>query len=91
MTDREIEDSHESSSMCQSVIKNLGSVSRALVEQDKAFWRRVLFLSTLFSLIGWCGFSILSFYAVEVFQLSGSPISAAHTSWITRWEVAKLK
>ena len=70
-------------SMCESVCKNLGSVSKSLVDQDSVFWRRVLFLSVLFALIGWCGFSILSFYATEIFTKSGSPISATHTSWIT--------
>ena len=69
--------------MCESVFNNLGSVSKSLVEQDRSFWRRVLFLSALFALIGWCGFSILSFYATEIFTKSGSPISATHTSWIT--------
>lgn len=70
-------------SMCESVFSNLGSVSKSLIEQDRSFWRRVLFLSVLFALIGWCGFSILSFYATEIFTKSGSPISATHTSWIT--------
>merc|ERR1719266_3112422 len=46
-------------------------------------WSRFIFLSTLFALIGWCGFPILSFYAVEIFSKSGSPFSASHTSWIT--------
>merc|ERR1711915_1065583 len=36
----------------------------------------------MFFSLGWNGFSILSFYAVEIFQLSGSPLSAVHTSWI---------
>ena len=69
--------------MCENVFKNLGSVSKSIIEQDTSFWRRVLFLSVLFALIGWCGFSILSFYATEIFTKSGSPISATHTSWIT--------
>ena len=30
-----------------------------------------------------CGFSILSFYATEIFTASGSPFSASNTSWIT--------
>ena len=82
---RETEENKENDniSMCESVFSNLGSVSRSLVEQDRSFWRRVLFLSVLFALIGWCGFSILSFYATEIFTKSGSPISATHTSWIT--------
>lgn len=74
---------NDNMSMCESVFKNLGSVSKSLVDQDSVFWRRVLFLSVLFALIGWCGFSILSFYATEIFTKSGSPISATHTSWIT--------
>merc|ERR1712241_1574530 len=47
------------------------------------FWKKVLYLSLLFCGIGWCGFSILSFYAVEVFQESGSPFSPSTTSWVT--------
>merc|ERR1712032_220269 len=37
-------------SMCESVFSNLGSVSKSLIEQDRSFWRRVLFLSVLFAL-----------------------------------------
>ena len=68
----------------KSLLERLKGNLHALTTQDSAFWRNFAFLSCLFLLLGWCGFSILSFYAVEVFQLSGSPISAAHTSWITR-------
>jgi len=58
-------------------------VSGLLFAQDKTFWRLVALLSLLFACVGWCGFSILSFYATEIFSKSGSPFSAAHTSWIT--------
>ena len=75
----------------KSLLERLKGILRTLTLQGSAFWCNFAFLATLFLLLGWCGFSILSFYAVEVFQLSGSPISAAHTSWITRWVVAKLK
>merc|ERR1719483_1048176 len=51
--------------------------------QDPSIISNMLFLAGLFLSIGWCGFSILSFYAVEIFQLSGSPFSASNTSWIT--------
>jgi len=54
-----------------------------LMLQDPSFVTHLLYLSALFVCIGWCGFSILSFYAVEIFQLSGSPLSASNTSWIT--------
>ena len=54
------------------------------VQQDSAFWRNFAFLAALNLLLGWSGFPILSFYAVEIFQLSGSPISASHTAFITR-------
>ena len=66
------------------LLERLKGNLHALTLQDSAFWRNFAFLASLFLLLGWCGFSILSFYAVEVFQLSGSPISAVHTSWITR-------
>jgi hypothetical protein len=56
-------------------------------QQGSNFWHNFAFLAALFCLLGWCGFSILSFYAVEVFQLFGSPISAAHTSWVTRCQL----
>ena len=75
----------------KSLLERLKGILRTLTLQGSAFWCNFAFLAALFLLLGWCGFSILSFYAVEVFQLSGSPISAAHTSWITRWVVAKLK
>ena len=66
------------------LLERLNAILHALTLQGSAFWCNFAFLATLFLLLGWCGFSILSFYAVEVFQLSGSPISAAHTSWVTR-------
>ena len=66
------------------LVGKLKTVLRTLSLQGSSFWQNFAFLSLLFLLLGWCGFSILSFYAVEVFQLSGSPISAAHTSWVTR-------
>ena len=66
------------------LLERLKAILHTLTLQGSAFWCNFAFLATLFLLLGWCGFSILSFYAVEVFQLSGSPISAAHTSWITR-------
>ena len=66
------------------LLERLKGIQHTLSLQGSSFWCNFAFLATLFLLLGWCGFSILSFYAVEVFQLSGSPISAAHTSWITR-------
>jgi len=65
------------------LVGNLNDFSKSILEQDKSFWRNFLYLAFLFTSIGWCGFSILSFYAVEVFQESGSPFSASNTSWIT--------
>merc|ERR1712106_6754 len=65
------------------LVGNLNDFSKSVLEQDKSFWRNFLYLAFLFTSIGWCGFSILSFYAVEVFQESGSPFSASNTSWIT--------
>ena len=56
------------------------------VQQDSTFWRNFAFLAALNLLLGWSGFPILSFYAVEIFQLSGSPISASHTAFITRYK-----
>merc|ERR1712106_77167 len=64
-------------------VGNLNDFSKSILEQDKSFWRNFVYLAFLFTSIGWCGFSILSFYAVEVFQESGSPFSASNTSWIT--------
>jgi len=60
-------------------LKALGQV---FSQQGKQFWKDLAFLSVLFVLVGWSGFSILSKYSVEVFQRSGSPISPEHTSWI---------
>ena len=81
----------EGPSVCQEaketkkgLLERVKAILHTLTLQGSAFWCNFAFLATLFLLLGWCGFSILSFYAVEVFQLSGSPISAAHTSWITR-------
>jgi len=65
------------------VMEKLKTVLRSLSLQGSQFWHNFAFLAILFVLIGWCGFSILSFYAVEIFQLSGAPISASHASWIT--------
>jgi len=64
-------------------MENITEVSRAFLSKDRRFWATFLFLSSLFAFLGWCGFSILSFYAVEVFTKSGSPFSASNTSWIT--------
>ena len=66
------------------LLDRLKAILHILTLLGSAFWCNFAFLATLFLLVGWSGFSILSFYAVEVFQLSGSPISSAHTSWITR-------
>jgi len=63
--------------------ENILEVSRALQSKSEQFWSRFIFLAVLFALLGWCGFPILSFYAVEIFSKSGSPFSASHTSWIT--------
>jgi hypothetical protein len=65
------------------LIEKIKTFLSILMFQHPSFLRNMLYLSTLFLCIGWCGFSILSFYAVEIFQLSGSPLSAANTSWIT--------
>merc|ERR1711892_1371153 len=65
------------------IVVKLKTFLRLIMFQYPDFLRNMLFLSTLFLCIGWCGFSILSFYAVEIFQLSGSPLSASNTSWIT--------
>lgn len=65
------------------LVENLNVFSKSILEQDQSFWRNFLYLAVLFTSVGWCGFSILSFYAVEVFQESGSPFSASNTSWIT--------
>ena len=54
----------------------------SIISQDPSFLRNLIFLSTLFICIGFGGFSVLSFYAVEIFQLSGSPLPASDTSWI---------
>ena len=66
------------------IMKKMTALMRTLSQQGKQFWKDLAFLSVLFVLMGWSGFSILACYAVEVFQRSGSPISAEHTSWITR-------
>ena len=65
------------------LIEKIKSELQQLSKQDSSFWQNFYFLVVLFLLLGWCGFSILSFYAVEVFQLSGSLLSASHTSWVT--------
>ena len=65
------------------IVVKLKTFLRLIMFQYPDFLRNMLFLSALFLCIGWCGFSILSFYAVEIFQLSGSPLSASNTSWIT--------
>ena len=51
-----------------SFAENILEVSRALLSKPEQFWARFVFLSALFALIGWCGFPILSFYAVEIFS-----------------------
>ena len=65
------------------LVGNLNDFSKSILEQGQSFWKNFLYLAVLFTSIGWGGFSILSFYAVEVFQRSGSPFSASNTSWIT--------
>merc|ERR1711953_890008 len=79
-SDQEIPEKGKSS---VSFAENLLEVSRALLSKSEQFWSRFIFLSALFALIGWCGFPILSFYAVEIFSKSGYPFSASHTSWLT--------
>ena len=68
--------------------RNLKDQLKAVLDdpvlQDSVFRQTFGFLAILFLLFGWCGFPILSFYATEIFQMSGSPISAAHTAWLTR-------
>ena len=65
-------------------VERLRKTSRTLAMQGGHFWPDFAFLSLLFLLLGWSGFSILSFYTTEIFQRSGSPLSASHTAWITR-------
>ena len=60
----------------------LKSLIACIIKNDPRFIQNVIYLSLLFICIGWCGFSIMSFYAVEIFKLSGSPLSAVNTSWI---------
>ena len=61
------------------LIKRFKTFMHLVILQDPYFLRNLLYLSTLFVCIGWCGFSILSFYAVEIFKLSGSPLPALDT------------
>ena len=79
----EEEDTIAKSFSVTSLMEKIKTFLSLLMFQYPSFLRNMLYLSTLFLCIGWCGFSILSFYAVEIFQLSGSPLSAANTSWIT--------
>jgi len=65
------------------LVEKLKTFLSLLMLQDPSIISNMLYLAGLFLSIGWCGFSILSFYAVEIFQLSGSPFSASNTSWIT--------
>ena len=65
--------------------ENWMSSFRDLAQQGSDFWLNFAFLAFLSFLFGWCGFPILSFYAVEIFHLSGSPISASNTACITRY------
>lgn len=62
----------------QKLVENLKEIF-----QDKSTRFSFALLSLLFAGVGLSGFSILSFYAPEIFVASGSPISASHTSWIT--------
>ena len=48
--------------------ENILEVSRAFLSKSEQFWARFIFLTALFALLGWCGFPILSFYAVEIFS-----------------------
>ena len=56
-----------------------------LTQEGSDFWLNLACLATLSFLFGWCGFPLLSFYAVEIFHLSGSPLSASNTACITRY------
>ena len=58
---------------------------RDFTQQGSDFWIDFAFLAILSFLFSWCGFPILTSYAVEIFQLSGSPISASNTAFITRY------
>ena len=55
------------------MMKNVTEMTTALLSKDKQFWATFAFLVSLFAFLGWCGFSILSFYAVEVFTKVSSP------------------
>ena len=65
--------------------ENFMSSFRDLAQQGSDFWLNFAFLALLSFLFGWCGFPLLSFYAVEIFHLSGSPLSASNTACITRY------
>jgi len=67
----------------KNLMEQLKAGLRILTLQGSAFWRNFAFLATLNLLFGWSGFAILASYAVEIFTLSGSPLSAAHTASIT--------
>ena len=67
------------------LVEQVKASLRVLTLQDSAFWRNFSFLAALSLLFGWAGFPILSFYAVEVFRLAGSPLSASHTACVTRY------
>jgi len=76
--------SHEMKEPKKNLVEQLKASLRNLtLQQDSAFWLNFSFLAALNLLFGLSGFPILSFYAVEIFQLSGSPISASYTACIT--------
>ena len=57
------------------------SINRIVWENPRVP-QHFIYLIVLHVCIGWGGFSILSFYAVGVFQKTGSPLSPVQTAWI---------
>ena len=72
-----LETEEKSPSQRQEVVRNFIEMFK-----DKSVQSSIILLSLLFAGIGLSGFALLSFYASEIFERSGSPISASYTSWI---------
>ena len=77
--------SHNTKKPKKALKEQLMAGIRDLTQQGCEFWIDFASLAILSSLFGWCGFPILSFYAVEVFNISGSPMSASYSACITRY------
>ena len=73
-----LETEEKSPSQRQEVVRNFIEMFK-----DKSVQSSIILLSLLFAGIGLSGFALLSFYASEIFERSGSPISASYASWIT--------